>query len=66
MLPEGDLKREGVVEVAEGLLPKGNFRERGRRGVVEGGKRGRDPSFSPLHLPHTSLLLPSRCHQLAD
>ena len=37
------------------MLPKGNFRERGRRGVVEGGKRGRDPSFSPLHLPHTSL-----------
>ena len=31
----------------------GSIRRRGS--TKEGGKRGRDPSFSDLHLPHTSL-----------
>ena len=64
-----DEGRAGVLLKGRGLswlLPRGELEREGE--VLEGGKRGRDPSFSfsSTCLTVPPLLPTSRCHQVAD
>ena len=56
------IRWEGGVHPIRWVLPRGGISEKGD--VVEGGKRGRDPSFSPALASHFPSSLPLLLQQM--